>query len=85
MALDDTLINVGATANDKQGDSLRAAFTKVNTYLYPQTTAPTTSKGKVGDDIGMVAYDSTYFYYCIGEYNGTANIWKRMTHPVGTW
>ena len=23
-------INVGASANDKQGDSLRAAFTKVN-------------------------------------------------------
>lgn len=32
-------INVGATANDKQGDSLRAAFQKVNsnfTELYTQ-------------------------------------------------
>tara|TARA_B110000503_G_scaffold62961_1_gene99576 strand:- start:5755 stop:5979 length:225 start_codon:yes stop_codon:yes gene_type:complete len=39
-------INVGASANDKQGDSLRAAFTKVNanfTELYATTYTPTTA------------------------------------------
>lgn len=81
-------INVGSTANDKTGDSLRAAFQKVNanfTELYPQTV-PTTSKGKSGDVQGMVAFDSTYFYYCISSYvDGVDDIWKRMTHPVGTW
>lgn len=36
-------INVGATANDKKGDSLRAAFQKVNanfTELYSSTYVP---------------------------------------------
>jgi hypothetical protein len=40
------VINVGASANDKQGDSLRAAFTKVNanfTELYATTYTPTTA------------------------------------------
>ena len=37
------VINVGVTANDKKGDSLRAAFTKVNenfTELYTATSQP---------------------------------------------
>lgn len=37
------IINVGTTANDKKGDSLRAAFTKVNanfTELYTLTSNP---------------------------------------------
>ena len=82
------IINVGTTANDKKGDSLRAAFTKVNanfTELYPQTSVPATSKGKVGDIAGMSAFNNTYYYYCIGTYDGTTDIWRRMTHPVGTW
>ena len=39
------VINVGTTANDKKGDSLRAAFQKVNTNfteLYATTYIPTT-------------------------------------------
>ena len=39
-------INVGTTANDKQGDSLRAAFEKVNenfTELYAATYTPAVS------------------------------------------
>ena len=82
------IINVGTTANDKKGDSLRAAFTKVNanfTEMYPQTAVPATSKGKAGDVAGMIAFNSTYYYYCTGTYDGTTDIWKRQTHPAGTW
>ncbi len=40
------IINVGIEANDKKGDSLRSAFTKVNenfTELYAETYLPTTA------------------------------------------
>jgi hypothetical protein len=33
----------------------------------------------------MVAFDSTYFYYCIATYDGTTNIWKRHSYDAGTW
>lgn len=39
-------INVGTTANDRKGDSLRAAFTKVNANfaeLYATAYTPTTA------------------------------------------
>jgi len=81
------IINIGRTANDRSGDPLRTAFDKVNTNfteLYPQAV-PTTSKGSAGDVEGMVAFDSTYFYYCVDAFDGTADIWKRQTHSVGTW
>lgn len=81
------IINIGASANDKSGDPLRVAFNKVNlnfTSLYPQL-APTHSTGKTGDVAGMVAFDSTYVYYCIATYDGTTNIWKRHSYDAGTW
>ncbi len=45
------VINVGTTANDKKGDSLRAAFQKVNanfTELYTSTYTPTTASDWAG-------------------------------------
>lgn len=45
------IINVGETANDRQGDSLRAAFQKVNanfTELYAETYLPTTAADWAG-------------------------------------
>jgi hypothetical protein len=80
-------INIGASANATGADTIRVAFGKVNnnfTDLYPQTV-PTHSTGKVGDIEGMIAFDSTYFYYCTAPYDGTTNIWKRHTHDSGTW
>ena len=82
------VINVGTVANDKKGDSLRAAFNKVNsnfTEVYPQLVVPTTSKGKVGDVAGMIAFNDVYYYYCIAPFDGISDIWKRQIHPVGTW
>jgi hypothetical protein len=78
------IISTGAVANDGEGDPLRTAFTKTNnnfTELYArvQSTPPATSKGSVGDVAGMTSYDGTYFYYCYGAYNGSSNIWKRIS------
>jgi Bacteriophage T4 gp9/10-like protein len=77
-------IDTGNVANDGSGDPLRTAFTKTNDnfdelYARVQSTPPATSKGATGDVAGMTSYDSTYFYYCYGTYNGSSNIWKRVT------
>jgi hypothetical protein len=88
-------INVGTTANDKKGDSLRLAFQKVNAnfadlYSSMQTKVtqnpPTSSKGAAGDKAGDIAVEASNLYYCIDNYtNGTLDIWKRVTSSNDTW
>lgn len=78
------LIDIGAAANDGQGDPLRTAFGKCNgnfTELYARynSTVPTSSIGESGDVAGMYAADSTYFYYCVADYDGSTDIWYRIT------
>jgi len=46
---------------------------------------PLSSKGTSGDRQGLVALDSSYFYYCTGSYDGTADIWKRVAWDQSTW
>lgn len=46
---------------------------------------PTTSIGVQGDRTGAVAFDSTYLYLCVADYDGTTNIWKRVTLTGGSW
>jgi hypothetical protein len=54
--------------------------------VFPTVTAPANSYGVSGDVAGMVAFDSTYIYYCTANYvNNTTNIWKRTAHGTGTW
>jgi hypothetical protein len=71
-------INVGTIANDKTGDTLRAAFVKANsnfTELYtasgtvPNGTKTSTAVGTAG----QISYDSTYLYVCIAT-----NTWRRV-------
>ena len=75
------VINVGATPNDGQGDPIRTAFVKTNTnfselYSRVQSSPPLTLVGTAGDAAGMYAYDSTYFYYCFADYDGSSVIWN---------
>jgi len=44
-----------------------------------KTYTPSSSIGIAGDTAGMVAYDSTYVYICIANYDGTTHIWQRIT------
>ena len=46
---------------------------------------PASSIGTAGDRQGLVAFDSNYFYYCTGSYDGTADIWKRVAWDQSTW
>ena len=82
MALE--VINVGSAPNDGTGDPLRTAYIKCNTnfaeiYSRAQTTPPSTSIGTVGDVAGMYAYDAVYFYYCYQDYDGSSDVWNRIS------
>ena len=77
------IINVGASANDGQGDPIRTAFIKCNNnfsqlYSVAQSSPPLTLTGSIGDFAGMYAYDSTYFYYCFANYTGNTTIWAQI-------
>jgi len=78
------VIQVGAEPNDGQGTPLRNSFIITNenfTELYAraQVSPPTTLVGQIGDQAGWYAYDSTYFYYCFADYDGTSVIWAQIS------
>lgn len=70
-------INTGASDNDKSGDTLRTAFTKVNanfTELYTAMgTVPNGTKtaSAIGT-AGQISWDANYIYVCTAT-----NTWKR--------
>ena len=66
-------IAVGPAPNDGLGDPIRTAFIKTNDnfsqlYSRAQTSPPPTLIGSIGDQAGMYAYDSSYFYYFFANY-----------------
>ena len=75
-------IDIGVAGNSATGDSLRTAFTKVNTNfeeLFARTTAKTpTAVGVSGDAAGQIAYDGTNLYVCVANYDGSTVIWKKL-------
>lgn len=78
------IINVGAVPNDGAGDPLRTAYIKINNnfgelYSLNQTVPPTSLIGDPGDSAGMYAYNSSYFYYCFANYDGSSVIWAQVS------
>ena len=75
-------IDTGTAGNAATGDSLRTAFTKVNTNLeelFARITAKTpTALGVSGDAAGQLAYDATNLYVCVANYDGSTIIWKKL-------
>jgi hypothetical protein len=49
-------------------------------------SAPESSKGALGDKVGMIAADASYIYVCTANYtDGVADIWSRNPLASGTW
>ena len=81
------IIQVGATANDGQGDPIRTAFIKTNNnfgelYSKIQLVPPVALTGSVGDVAGMTAYDQEYYYYCFANYDGSSVIWRQVPNAL---
>jgi len=77
-------INIGTVANDGTGDSLRVAFDKSNdnfTELYNRIadSVPSVATGATGDVAGMIAFNGTHLYVCVGDYDGSTDIWFRTS------
>ena len=84
------VINVGAAPNDGTGNTIRQSFTICNSnfselYSRAQVSPPATPSGTVGDSAGMYAYDITYFYVCIADYDATTEIWQRIAFDTAPW
>ena len=78
------LIGVGTAPNDGQGNPIRTAFIKCNDnfselYARAQVSPPPSLVGSIGDVAGWYAYDSSYFYYCFADYDGSSVIWAQVT------
>jgi uncharacterized membrane protein len=53
---------------------------------FPASPVPAHSYGAIGDQAGMVAFDSTYIYYCTADYaNSSTDIWKRVALDATSW
>jgi hypothetical protein len=77
-------IGVGTAPNDGQGNPIRTSFIKCNSnfselYARAQVSPPLTLEGTIGDQAGWYAYDSSYFYYCFADYDGSSVIWAQVT------
>jgi hypothetical protein len=83
-------INIGAAPNDGLGTPIRTAFGFCNsnfTELYNrvQTVAPASSEGAPGDLAGMIAWDATYFYVCVADYDSSTTVWQRIAFDTTPW
>lgn len=75
---------VTTPTNSGDGTPLATAFNYCNSnfselYARVQTDPPVSLIGTIGDQAGMYAYDSTYFYYCFANYDGSSTIWGQLT------
>ena len=71
---------------DDNNSSYTWYFTAQGYLQFPQGLAPTTSKGKAGDEAGSVVFDGTHIYYCTTDYtDGLTDIWKRVQWSADTW
>jgi len=83
------IINVGGSPNDGLGDPIRSAYIKCNDnfgelFSRVQDTPPSTPTGSIGDSAGMIAFDNTYLYVCVADFDDTTEIWHRVAFDT-TW
>jgi hypothetical protein len=43
------------------------------------------AEGREGDTAGMIAYNGTYLYVCVANYDGSTEIWKSSQWTAGAW
>ena len=73
------------TTNNLSLTSSSGVITLDASRIKVSATAPTTSIGSSGDVQGLVAFDGSYIYYCTANYDGAADIWKRIAWSGDTW
>jgi hypothetical protein len=64
--------------------SLTYALSSNANSLIKITTVPASPTGNTGDTSGLVYLSNVALYYCTGAYDGTTNIWSKIT-STNTW
>jgi hypothetical protein len=60
------------------------AINEVSTPQFtPEFRTPATAVGASGDLKGMSAFDASYMYACVADYDGATSIWRRTSNA--TW
>jgi hypothetical protein len=60
------------------------AITEITTPQFtPEFRTPATAVGANGDVKGMSAFDASYMYACVADYDGATSIWRRTSNA--TW
>lgn len=54
-----------------------------NSLTITTSKTPATAVGAVGDVQGMIAWDSSYIYVCIADYDGSTEVWRRNGLTAG--
>jgi hypothetical protein len=60
---------------------------QIKNYIDGRVVAnPTASSlGTAGNKLGDISFSLDYLYYCVGDYDGVNNIWKRVAWSNDTW
>lgn len=59
---------------------------QIDSFLQPTVlTPPVSSVGSTGDAYFDVAVDANYFYFCTANYDGTTDIWHRISWTDTSW
>jgi hypothetical protein len=86
-----TRLNDATVVGDNYAATVASTVTSIvlstlqTTTVMLATSVPITSKGKVGDHIGMFFADQNFLYACTGTYNGSTDIWTKTAVTTSTW
>lgn len=67
------------SAYDTANSALSLAVASNVNSLIIVTSAPETPVGNTGDETGMVYMTNVAFFYCTANYDGSTNIWSKIT------
>jgi hypothetical protein len=80
------IVTIETDASIQRGTTNPWIFDLNGRTTFPVATAPAHSYGAAGDKAGMLAFDSTYIYYCTDDYvNNSTDIWKRVALVSAAW
>ena len=83
--IDENTVPVDENVLAYDGTSSKYVPTTVESLTRAKSSAPATSKGSAGDKAGMIAYAGDHFYWCVADFDGTTDIWKRVLATDTSW
>jgi len=81
-----SLNDISAAGNVLSGGNISATGNVYGTNLTKVVAPPGNSSGQTGDVANMIAFDSSFFYYCTTSYTtGGVQIWQRIAKDATAW